>query len=95
MNRHMREEHEKMNRGRHKEFKETKKHKLKEGGRLIGEKSHKSSGYEDGDWGKVHAMLTGKHPTTNICTNKILGKESEKKKYAAGGVGKIRHQAYD
>lgn len=98
----MREEHEKMNRGRHKEQKE-KKH-MSGGGRM-GEKTHKASGYEDSDWGKVHAMLTGKHPTTNICTNAAGGGRAEKmaakgveggrKKYAAGGVGKIRHEAYD
>ncbi len=94
MNKHMREEHEKMNRGRHKEQKEKKGKHMSAGGRM-GEKTHKASGYEDSDWGKVHAMLTGKHPTTNICTMAAKGGEGGRKKYAAGGVGKMRHEAYD
>lgn len=40
----------------------------------IGDKSGKKSGYESSDWSKVDAMVTGKHPTTNLCTNRVAGK---------------------
>jgi hypothetical protein len=92
MNKHMREEHEKMNRGRHKEQREKKGKNM-------------SDGYADSGWGKVQAMLTGKHPTTNIATNEVSGRAAEKaafkcidggrKKFAAGGVGKMRHESYN
>lgn len=102
MNRHMREEHEKMNHGRHRE-KHGKK-KMSAGGSMVGEKIRKTSG-EGGDWGMVQSMLDGKHPTTNICTNKAGGSKSTydsakavdggRKKMAAGGVGKVRKGQYD
>jgi len=79
MSKNMREEYEKMNRGRHKEHKEKKNKSMSssEGGKkLIGEKIHKASGYDDSDWGKVNAMISGKHPTTNICTNQVSGGKS-------------------
>jgi len=50
-----------------------KQHKKASGGK-VGEKTHKASGYESSDWSKVDAMVTGKHPTTNLCTNRVAGK---------------------
>jgi len=93
MNKHHREDHEMKHGARHREKPEGKK-KMSHGG-MVGEKVRKSSGSEgsSGEWGSVHAMLTGKHPTTNLATNKCGGNKSMK--MAAGGVGKMRHEAYD
>lgn len=65
MSKHMKDEYEKMNRGRHKEPKEKKRKNM------VGEITRKDSGYTDSGFGKVQEMLTGKHPTTNICTNAV------------------------
>jgi hypothetical protein len=46
---------------------------MAKGGKMGG-KTHKTSGYEDSDWSKVDAMVSGKHPTTNLCTNRVAGK---------------------
>lgn len=99
MNKHHREEHDM--KSHHKE----KRRKMYEGGEMVGEKVKKTDGYMNKGWGSVNAMVTGKHPTTNLATIECGGRDAEykagmgvekgRKRMAAGGVGKIRHEAYD
>jgi hypothetical protein len=72
-------------------------------------KHHSKKEYDDGynstGWNDVEKMLSGKHPITNLETIKCGGHKDtdkaaksvvgERKKMAAGGVGKMRHEAYD
>jgi hypothetical protein len=104
MNKHHRDEIDMKHQGRHRETHKSRK-KMSGGGKMVGEKTSKTSGYDHADWSSVQSMLTGKHPTTHLATVKCGGNRAEhmaaggvegrRKKMAAGGVGKIRHEAYD
>lgn len=63
-----------MNREMKDMYRTTGKKQTKAGTGKVGEKTSKTSGYESSDWSKVEAMLSGKHPTTNLCTNRVAGK---------------------
>lgn len=94
MNKHHRDEMEMKHQGRHREsHKDKHKKKMSGGGSMVGEKTRNTSGYDHADWSAVQSMVTGKHPTTHLATVKCGGGRAER--MAAGGVGKIRHEAYD
>lgn len=63
-----------MNREMKDMYRTTSKKTTKASSGKVGEKTHKASGYESSDWSKVEAMVTGKYPTTNLCTNRVAGK---------------------
>jgi hypothetical protein len=69
----------------------SKKKHMSSGG-MVGERVKKACSYDDTNFGAVNAMLSAKHPTTNLATTKCGGGQAMK--LAAGGIGKVRKDQY-